>query len=483
MKKILLLIVVCLLPIFLFGDGLRFDGVNDWVNFTDVIGSAYNLADGPNAVFTIDLWFNPHDMNDDLAGGILGDDIVGDKDAIISINDLADDDWANHLLLFIWNNELVLHIGEGNGGNVSLTSFGSNSYNKWYHLTLIYYNATNRVHVYLDGIQVGNEVSQFNTLFSYVLAGTLGNLRMSIGQEYDYVGTTLTPGDFYEGGIDEIRVWNRALDPTEITNLANDNPSEAIGQLNPPSVRDYVARFNMEDGTATTITSSIGSGSIGYLMDGTSQAQGPMRFPHSDVSLPIELSSFTAKSVNGSVELKWVTESEINNAGFNVYRSDDDANYEKLNISLLEGAVNSSTPNAYTFTDVEVKVNAKYYYKLEDVSTSGETSLHGPVSVITTEKEAAATKFALGTAYPNPFNPSTTINFSLAEEAKVQINIYDMAGNLVNTLTNSDYATGNYNVVWNAVDFNSNPVSAGIYIYQMTTNTGFSQSAKMILIK
>ena len=147
------------------------------------------------------------------------------------------------------------------------------------------------------------------------------------------------------------------------------------------------------------------------------------------------------------------------------------------------GGLTIKIPDGRTFLDTEVKANTKYFYKLEDVSTSGETELHGPVTVATTKEEIIPAKFSLGTAYPNPFNPTTTINFSLAEEAKIQINIYDMKGNLMNQLTNTDYSVGNYNVVWNATDFNSNPVSAGIYICQMITNTGFKQSAKMILIK
>ena len=487
----LLLIVVCLLPILLLADGLRFDGVDDWVDFTTVMGNTYSLTNPIDAEFTIDLWFNPHDMSVDFAGAI-GDGTVGDKDAIVAINDIANSNLANHVLIFIWNNQLALHKGNVDGNDI-LHLFDASDYHQWHHLVLIYKNNANTISVYLDGSLIGDEIQSEYQQLSLIAATRPGDIRMSIGQEYDFEldNSTLKPSDFFEGGIDEIRVWNRSLSQAEITDLSIDSPSEAIGDLG--ASNDYVARFTMEGSSLTSIESSVDLnlpgtyvGTLncyGLFMNNNTPGQGPLRFPHSDVSLPIELSSFTAKSVNGTVELAWTTESEINNAGFNLYKSEDDINYEKVNVSLIGGAINSSTPNSYSFTDTEVKVNAKYYFKLEDVSTSGETNLHGSVSVITTEKEAAATKFALGSAYPNPFNPSTTINFSLAEEAKVQINIYDMAGNLVNTLTNNDYATGNYNVVWNAVDFNSNPVSAGIYIYQMTTNTGFSQSEKMILVK
>jgi len=202
-----------------------------------------------------------------------------------------------------------------------------------------------------------------------------------------------------------------------------------------------------------------------------------------DSSLPVELAGFEVKEENGRVLLEWTTESELENLGFNVYRSIDDVNYEKINESLIEGAINSSTSNDYTFIDTEVKSNMQYYYKLEDVSTKGETEMHGPRSISLSSEKSIVSEFNLSAAYPNPFNPETTIKFTIPEECKVTINVYDMRGNLVSSLTDRNYNIGQYQVNWNGSDKDGKPVSAGVYIYKMSTNTGFTKSSKMILVK
>jgi len=487
MKKMLLLAVVCLLPTLILADGAPFG-----LHFT---GSGYvdmsPVTEGiEGESFTWAVWINNKPETGD----------AGDKEIIMCTNEYSGSGFnVNHLLWFIGGNSYTNgdYLFYDNGWNetgetINADVAGGSDYtfdnDVWTHVAFVYDydpDGTNYVMLYINGDKVGTFDTPMEPIVSEVTNSTTFH-KMLLGADTDD-GDIIN--DYFEGGMDEVTIWNIALSDGQIGQLSDmggdgANPGGAVGTL--PFYTGLVARFQFNPNELSGVSgegdqiNSISAtyGNFTVYTDGDVYASG-----YSDYSLPIELSSFTAKSVNGIVELKWTTESELNNAGFNVYRSDDDVNYEKLNALVIKGAVNSSTPNTYSFTDAEVKANNKYYYKLEDVSTSGETNLNGPVAVTTASKEAAVSKFTLGTAYPNPFNPSTTINFALAEEAKVQINIYDMKGNLVNTLTNSDYATGNYNVVWNAVDFNSNPVSAGIYIYQMTTNTGFSQSAKMILIK
>lgn len=80
--------------------------------------------------------------------------------------------------------------------------------------------------------------------------------------------------------------------------------------------------------------------------------------------------------------------------------------------------------------------------------------------------------------YPNPFNPSTTINFSLPEENKVTLKIYDMLGKLIETvIANEAKSPGNYQVT-----FNSNNLPSGVYFYTLTSSN-FMQTRKMILTK
>ena len=84
--------------------------------------------------------------------------------------------------------------------------------------------------------------------------------------------------------------------------------------------------------------------------------------------------------------------------------------------------------------------------------------------------------------YPNPFNPETTINYSLATDGPVTINIYNARGQLVKTLVNDQKAAGNHSIVWNGTDNNGSGVSSGVYFYKMYAGK-YSSTRKMILMK
>ena len=90
--------------------------------------------------------------------------------------------------------------------------------------------------------------------------------------------------------------------------------------------------------------------------------------------------------------------------------------------------------------------------------------------------------FELTQNYPNPFNPSTSINFTVPSLSDVNISVYDINGRLVNTLISNTLAAGTYDVVWNGDDMTGNSVSAGIYIYNLTSGET-SITNKMILVK
>jgi len=89
-----------------------------------------------------------------------------------------------------------------------------------------------------------------------------------------------------------------------------------------------------------------------------------------DGSLPVELSSFTAVTGDGKVTLSWRTETETNNIGFNIYRSEKkDGKFVK--IGFVEGAGNSAFPHDYNFINKTAKSGKVYYYYLEDIDVEG----------------------------------------------------------------------------------------------------------------
>jgi len=95
----------------------------------------------------------------------------------------------------------------------------------------------------------------------------------------------------------------------------------------------------------------------------------------------ISLAEFKATPGSGKVTLIWITASEIDTAGFNIYRStEENGAYEKINSALIKATGSAGAGAAYRFVDSAVKNRKTYWYKLEDIDLSGKATTHGPVS-------------------------------------------------------------------------------------------------------
>ena len=97
----------------------------------------------------------------------------------------------------------------------------------------------------------------------------------------------------------------------------------------------------------------------------------------------VELVSFGAIALDGGVELTWETASELNNLGFQLYRSTSERGpYERITSRLIPGLGSSPAGARYRYLDSGLTNGTIYHYQLEDVETSGETKRHGPVSAM-----------------------------------------------------------------------------------------------------
>ena len=85
-------------------------------------------------------------------------------------------------------------------------------------------------------------------------------------------------------------------------------------------------------------------------------------------------------------------------------------------------------------------------------------------------------------SYPNPFNPTTTISYSLKENSKIELNIYNIKGQFVKTLIDDYKYAGEYSVIWDSRDYNQQAVGSGIYFCKLKAGD-FQKVRKMILIK
>ena len=91
-------------------------------------------------------------------------------------------------------------------------------------------------------------------------------------------------------------------------------------------------------------------------------------------------------------------------------------------------------------------------------------------------------RLMIQTAYPNPFNPVTSLRYDLPQNEMINITIYDMMGRIVKTLVNGSQTAGFKSVQWNATNDRNEPVSAGLYLYTIQAGE-FRQTKKMVLLK
>ena len=102
-----------------------------------------------------------------------------------------------------------------------------------------------------------------------------------------------------------------------------------------------------------------------------------------------------------------------------------------------------------------------------------------PTAVDATPSPAA---FSLGANYPNPFNPETTIGFSLGTASDIRLDIYTITGQHIRTLAAGMTSAGTHSVVWDGADDHGNHLTSGMYIYRLTAGA-FTQSRKLMLMK
>lgn len=117
------------------------------------------------------------------------------------------------------------------------------------------------------------------------------------------------------------------------------------------------------------------------------------------------------------------------------------------------------------------------------VNTSNQKIGEISVEVIYTNAPEIPVDYSLSQNFPNPFNPSTSVQFSVPKDGIVTLKVYDMLGQEVATLFNGNAKRGTYTLNWNGTDNNGNIVSSGSYIYRINANGEFIQSKKMIYLK
>jgi len=138
---------------------------------------------------------------------------------------------------------------------------------------------------------------------------------------------------------------------------------------------------------------------------------------------------------------------------------------------------------------MELVDNMEYQWKVLAIDNDGfivgsdnDTPSSLVVGTLSIESENIPSTFTLHQNYPNPFNPITTVRYELPEDSFTNITVYDMLGNVVANLVNTNQSPGYKSIQWNATNNQGEPVSAGVYLYKIQAGD-FVDTKKMILLK
>ncbi|MBN2828787.1 MAG: T9SS type A sorting domain-containing protein [Candidatus Cloacimonetes bacterium] len=179
--------------------------------------------------------------------------------------------------------------------------------------------------------------------------------------------------------------------------------------------------------------------------------------------------------LNGTVlNLQWSEpETDYPVLGYNLYRSLNEGSFELI-----------ASPVQVLYQDT-ITEDGLYTYFTEAVYEEGISYPSANFAInVTTANEEGEIPFItqLNGSYPNPFNPITNISYSLAEQGKVKISIYNIRGQVVRTLVNEVQPSGNHTIQWNGKDNNNIDCATGLYMYRFQAN-GVDTIRKALMLK
>jgi len=405
---------------------LEFDGTNDAVSLSN--STSFQSV---SSALTIEAWVKADEFKN--------------EDVVFMAN-------SRYSMQFTASGAITtgIYIGGWNSGTSSSTVTVSN----WKHVALTY-NGDN-IHFYINGVAAG---------ITDIANGTItanNSSPLSIGANYD------ANANYFNGKMDEVRIWNIARTQTEIQNNMN---KELAGNES-----GLVAYYKMSNGSGVTLTDNSSNSNTGAIAGATWVLAN-------DLSLPVSISSFSARPEGRSIILEWVAESESDNLGFIIERSS--INNDWLTIATymtseaLKSRGNTSSRAKYIFIDMGVESGLTYAYRLSDVNTEGKITQHTSLSIkLNTLPELTE----MQNAFPNPFNPETRIGYKLAKSGRVNIVVYDMLGRKVRTLVDSRQTAGSYNIFWNGKDEKGTRAATGSYLVVLKTADG-TKTQKVSIVK
>jgi len=186
--------------------------------------------------------------------------------------------------------------------------------------------------------------------------------------------------------------------------------------------------------------------------------------------IPVLVTNFQATGRAGAIDIRWSLWSDESIEDLTLYRRADG---EQAPVMLSSWRYDSRE----RYTDSAVEPGRLYYYELAIESSAGNI-IRSPIASAT----AAAALAALGQNHPNPFNPATSIEYTLSERTATAIAIYRVNGEIVTRLDRGVQGPGVYRAVWDGRNSYGSPVASGVYFYRMEGLPSLG-TRKMVLLK
>jgi len=192
--------------------------------------------------------------------------------------------------------------------------------------------------------------------------------------------------------------------------------------------------------------------------------------------------------VSGGGELRFWAKSYTANYGLERFRVGvSTTGTNPTNFTIISGDSYVSAPVEWTeyvydlsaYAEQQIRVGIKcesndaFIFFVDDVKITGPGANPGEVTPLVT---------SLKGNYPNPFNPETTISYTVRDNSPVAIDVFNVKGQKVRSLVNEVKHAGEHTVIWNGTDDNGRAVSSGVYYFKMTAGK-FSSTKKMIMMK
>ncbi|MEA2622083.1 MAG: hypothetical protein QOH61_993, partial [Chloroflexota bacterium] len=339
------------------GAGVHFDGSNDYVTF----GTAAGLG---ATSFTLETWFRRTGAGVGVTTGTGGipsaiplvtkGGAEAETPANVNMNYFLGIDAASGKLVADFEDAV-------NGGNHPVTGTAVVSSNAWHHAAATYDATSGTWKLYLDGVldatlPLGTAFQPQNPSIQHAALGTSLNSTGAVAQ---------SPGGFFAGDLDEVRIWSVARSAAEIA---------AARDLELASGTGLLARFGLNEGTGNTVASSVSS-FPGTLTNGPTWVGGAPFSGGADPA-PAAPTGLVATPDDEQVSLAWSANSEPDLAGYNVFRS------TSLPVSTSGTPLNGATLlTVRSYLDTSLTNGTEYFYAVTAVDAGAHSSAAGsPVS-------------------------------------------------------------------------------------------------------